>query len=145
MDSPVISAPPRSRLSVSGEWIAVAGLLLATIAVGLLVVRELRVAPRAFASAVDEGAATTSAVPADAVSVPALVLGPTVEIKVGDDVAALTARLDPAVMLVSQSFERGPLGRREVRSYSLAATRFIIVAEPFERHGAPRVAAIYLR
>jgi len=31
-----------------------------------------------------------------------------------------------------------------VRRYQLGATRFIVVMEPFERGGAPRVAAIYL-
>ena len=37
------------------------------------------------------------------------------------------------------------VGVREVRAYQLAGTKFILVFEPFERHGAPRVAAIYLQ
>jgi len=40
---------------------------------------------------------------------------------------------------------RGPLGAREIRSYQLAGTKFILVFEPFERRGEPRVAAIYLQ
>ena len=47
--------------------------------------------------------------------------------------------------LVSQAEEQGPLGVREVRAYQLAGTKFILVFEPFERRGAPRVATlIYL-
>ena len=37
------------------------------------------------------------------------------------------------------------LGPREVRSYQLAGTTFILVLEPFERGGAQRVAGIYMQ
>jgi len=49
------------------------------------------------------------------------------------------------VTLVNQTLERGPIGTREIRSYQLGGTRFIMVFEPFERQGEPRVAAIYLQ
>ena len=49
------------------------------------------------------------------------------------------------VIAVSESRERGPLGPREIRNYVLAGTKFTIVAEPFERNGALRIASIYLQ
>ena len=134
----------RTRLSFTGEWVTATALLAGTILVGSLVVRELRVAPRAFAPA-DVNSATTAAVPPDGVSVPTLMLGPTTRIAVGDALDQVIASLDASVTLVVSSRERGPLGVREIRNYSLAGTKFTIVAEPFEQNGKPRIASIYLQ
>lgn len=134
----------RTRLSFTGEWLIAAVFLAATLVVCVLVVRELRVAPQAFDSAAGSPAPVAT-VPPDAVSVPTLTLGEGNEIRVGDRTADALARLDPAVKLVSRSVERGPVGPREIRSYQLAGTSFLLVFEPFERQGEPRVAAIYLR
>ena len=128
----------RTRLSFTGEWLTAALFLAATLIVAVLVVRELRTTPP------PEPAPTATAVPSDAVSVPTLVLGPN-EIRVGDLEADALARLDRSVTLVKQSTERGPLGARSVRWYQLSGTSFILVFEPFERRGTPRVAAIYLQ
>jgi len=132
-----------SRFHFAGEWLTAAAFLAATLVVGVLVVRELRTGPGPLASA-PPAAASTTAVPADAVSVPALVLGRGVDIKVGDRAADTISRLDAAIVLKQQLRESGPLGPREIRSYELSGTRFILVIEPFERHGEPRVAGIYL-
>ena len=43
-----------------------------------------------------------------------------------------------------QEVDRGTLGERLTRFYEYAGSRFILVFEPFERNGEPRVAAIYL-
>jgi hypothetical protein len=134
----------RPRPSLSGDWFIAAALLAATLLVGVLVVRELRGAPRAVAAA-EPATPADVAVPADAVSVPTLLLGAGNEIRVGDARAEALTRLDASVTLVSQAEERGPLGMREVRAYQLSGTKFILVFEPFERRGAPRVAAIYLQ
>ena len=133
----------KTRLSFTGEWLTAALFLAATVLVVGLVVRELRNTPRAI-TAGEEPATTAATVPSDAVSVSVLMLG-SKEIRVGDVEAAAVARLDTAVTLLSVSRERGPLGPREIRSYQLAGTRFILVFEPFERLGEPRVAAIYLQ
>jgi len=132
----------RTRLSFAGDWLMAAAFLAGTILVALLIVRELRGA--AGANATPE-ATTMPAVPADAVSVPALALGEAREVRVGDRAADAIARLEPTVTLLSKSSERGPLGNREVRSYQLAGTRFLLVVEAFERGGEPRVAGIYLQ
>jgi hypothetical protein len=64
---------------------------------------------------------------------------------VGDRVDEAVARLGAGVKLVGRSVGQGLLGSREIRSYDLSGTKFILVLEPFERRGEPRVAAIYLR
>ena len=135
----------RPRPSISGDWLIAAALLGATLLVGVLVVRELHDAPRAVAATTEPASATSVAVPSDAVSVPTLMLGAGNEIRVGDARGDALARLDATVTLVKQAEERGPLGPREIRAYQLAGTKFILVFEPFERRGAPRVAAIYLQ
>ena len=138
---------PRRRLSSTGEWLTAIVLLVGTLSVGLLIVRELRVTPAASASAsaTDPASSSPTAVPADAVSVPTLMVGGDREIKVGDRADDALAQLGASVTLVKQTQERGPIGAREIRSYQLAGTRFILVFEPFERRGEPRVAAIYLQ
>ena len=135
----------RTRLSFTGEWLTAALFLVATLVVAVLVVRELRTRPQGVAASRPAGGAPTAAtVPADAVSVPTLTLG-TKEIRVGDLETDALARLDASVRLLKQSTEVGPLGERSIRSYQLSGTSFILVFEPFERRGTPRVAAIYLQ
>ena len=134
----------RTRLSFSGEWLTAALFLVATAVVALLVVRELRVAPQAFAGGTAAIPSTAATLPAEAVSVPALMLG-TYEIRVGDSARETLNRLDGSIRLVKQTDEHGPLGPRQIRSYQLAASGFILVFEPFERAGELRVAAIYLQ
>ena len=134
-----------SRRRFSGEWLAAAAFLAATLVVGSLVVRELRVAPQAFSDVVEQSSSTSAAVPPEAVSVPKLMLGEANEVGVGDRVDAAVARLGAGVVLIKTAVEHGPLGPREVRSYELSGTRFILVLEPFERGGEPLVAAIYLQ
>jgi hypothetical protein len=139
----------RGRLGFAADWLTAGALLLGTILVAALVVRELRTTPRTQTAPTETASASAVAVPAEAVSVPALMLG-SGEIKVGDSMAQANARLAPAaanVTLTRQGTERGPLGPREIRWYQLSAptgTSFIVVLEPFERRGEPRIAAIYL-
>ena len=133
----------RTRISFSAEVLTAALFLSATVLVGLLIVRELRVAPRAAARA-DASPVTSDAVPPEAVSVPALTFG-VHEIRVGDAEAAVLGRLDASIALAKNTVESGPLGPRVIRAYELAGLRFILVAEPFERGGEPRLSAIYLQ
>src|SRR6185503_6559969 len=98
----------RPRPGLSGDWFIAAALLAATLLVGVLVVRELRGAPRAAASVAEPAPSASAAVPSDAVSVPTLLLGAGNEIRVGDARAEALARLDAAVALVSQAEEQGP-------------------------------------
>lgn len=132
----------RPHLSFPAEWITAAIFLLATVAVGSLIVNELRVpappAPRDTASPAE------TAVPGDAVAIPRLILGDGIELAVGQPLAVAEGKLAGST-LTARTSERGPLGIREVRAYELAGTRFIVVLEPFERKGDLRVSGIYLR
>ena len=132
----------RTRISFSGEVLTAAAFLAATVVVGSLIVRELRAVPRTFAT--EPVTAASSAIPPEAVSVPALTFGAH-EIKVGDGLALALTRLDPTITMTNRRVETGPLGRREVRSYEVSGMRFILVAEPFERGAEPRLSAIYLQ
>jgi len=141
----VVDAPPRTRVGFAGDWVTAVVLLAGTLLVCLLIVRELRVTSRPPAAAPEPAASSVAAVPADAVSVPTLMPGGDHEIKVGDRAADALAHLGPAVTLMKKVEERGPIGLREIRTYQLAGITFILVFEPFERQGEPRVAAIYLQ
>jgi hypothetical protein len=132
----------RTRLSFAGDWLMAAAFLVGTVLVALLIVRELR---GAGASAPSSAIPAAAAIPAEAVSVPALAMGEARELRVGDSAVGALERLGQKVTLLSKITERGPLGDREVRSYQLAGTRFILVLEPFERGGELRVAGIYLQ
>src|SRR5213083_398395 len=100
----------RSRLRFSGEWLAAAAFLVAT-----LVVRELRVAPQAFSDGGEQTSTTSAGVPPEAVSVPKLMLGEANEIRVGDRGDAAVARLDAGVVLIKTTVERGPLSLHHLR------------------------------
>src|ERR1700736_1183276 len=102
----------RTRFSVTGEFLIAAAFLIATVVVGALVVRELRVAPRAF-SVPSQSPATSESVPPDAVSVPSLMLGEANQIRVGDRVEEAVARLGAGVKLVGRSVGESLLGTRE--------------------------------
>jgi hypothetical protein len=140
----------RSWLGVAADWLTAATLLVVTVVVAALVVRELRstshVLPDRAAGAAESVGAVDVAVPPDAVSVPTLTLGAN-ELRVGDsrnDALSRLTALSPTPRLAQVTTERGPLGPREIRRYQLAGTGFILVLEAFERGGEPRVAAIYL-
>jgi hypothetical protein len=133
---------PHPHLSFPAEWVTATLFLVATVGVGSMIVQELRV--QRSPVQVSPAAPSATALPDDAVSVPSLVLGQQTQIAVGELAASADGKL-AAATLTSRSVDRGPLGDREIRAYDLAGTRFIVVLEPFERRGEPRVAAIYLR
>ena len=73
-------------------------------------------------------------------SVPALVLAGGRQIHVGEARPDAVAGLG-SLPLLKRTEDAGPFGAREVRAYQ----GMTLVFEPFERAGAPRVAAIYLQ
>ena len=77
-------------------------------------------------------------------SVPVLPFLDGKEIRIGETVSAVAARLGRAAESGRQEVDRGSLGERLTRFYEYAGSRFILVFEPFERNGEARVAAIYL-
>jgi len=137
----------RLRLESALEWGVAAAFLAATLAVALLILQGMRVPSVRGDSAPASAQPVTAipaAVPAGAVSVPVLPFGDGKEIRVGDTAAAVTSKLGRAAESGREEADPGRLGQRVTRFYEYAGFRFILVYEPFERNGAPRVGAIYL-
>ncbi len=67
------------------------------------------------------------------------------QIKVGDSLEQVTAVLGAAAQSGADAVSRSPLGNRITRTYEHSGTRFVLVFEPFERDGPPRITAIFLR
>jgi hypothetical protein len=138
----------RHRLASALEWGVAAAFLAATLAVASLILHQdmrgssLRAAPGPAGTA--PVAAIPAAVPVAAVSVPVLPFRDGKEIRVGDTAAAVTARLGRAAESGREEGDRGRLGQRLTRFYEYAGFRFVVVYEPFERNGEPRISAIYL-
>lgn len=137
---------PRFRLTPVFEWVVAALFLGATVLVGSMILRELRPSPplRVAPAARPAVASIPAAVPARAVSVPVLPFLDGKEIRIGETVSTVAARLGRAAESGRQEVDRGSLGERLTRFYEYAGSRFILVFEPFERNGEVRVAAIYL-
>jgi hypothetical protein len=137
----------RVRFAPVVEWFVAAAFLAATIVVATLAIEALRTPPRVLTAmpvARTAPAPIPPAVPDRAVSVPVLPFGNGVEIRVGDTAKVVAGRLGRAAENGRQEIDRGALGERLTRFYEYGGFRFILVFEPFERHGEPRVAAIYL-
>jgi hypothetical protein len=139
----------RARVGSAVEWIVAAVFLLATLAVGSLVLRELRAAasatPATMSAAVTTAAALPAHIPEKAVSVPLLILAPEKEIRVGDTAAHVAAVLGREAETGVQQSDIGPLGERTTRFYDFSGTRFALVYESPEKGGSHKVTAIYLQ
>ena len=137
---------PRFRLASVFEWVVAAAFLFATIAVGSLIMREFRPVRPAVANAPARPlvASIPPAVPARAVSVPVLPFLDGKEVRVGETVSAVAARLGRSAEVGRQEVDRGMLGERLTRFYEYSGSKFILVFEPFERNGEARIAAIFL-
>jgi hypothetical protein len=137
----------RLRLAPILEWFVAASFLFATFAVGSMILNGLRpsAAPsRAVPTARPLVASIPPAVPVRAVSVPVLPFIDGKEVRVGETVSAVAARLGRAAESGKQEVDRGKFGDRLTRFYEYAGSRFILVFEPFERNGEARVAGIYI-
>jgi hypothetical protein len=130
------------------EWIVAAGVVAAVVALGSIVAREIRtvnpVTPVIAGETLPESP-VPAGVPSRAVSVPMLLLPEGLVVRVGDRLDAIVARLAGASEIRAQTVEWGASGERMTRYYEYGGTRFVLVFEPFEQKGAPRIAAIYLQ
>ena len=139
----------RARFGSALEWIVAAAFIVIAFAVGSIALRELRTVSAALPVIAHEAQASTATppagVPARAVSVPVLLLPGGKEVRVGESVAAIAARLGREAEVGTQSVERARFGERLTRFYEHEGVRFVLVFEPFEHNGTPKVAAIYLQ
>jgi hypothetical protein len=138
----------RIRIGAIVEWVVAAAFILAALVVGSIVVREFRtvraVAPVIAREAPAPVPPTPAGVPARAVSVPVLLFSDGKEVRVGDTVTTIGARLGRDAETGTPAIERAPNGERVTRFYQYGGTRFVLVFEPFERDAEARIAAIYL-
>jgi hypothetical protein len=138
----------RVRLASALEWGVAAAFLTATLAVGLLVLQNMQpVGGLRAATPVQQPAIVAdipAAVPTGAVSVPVLPFGDGKAVRIGDSSASILTALGRHAETGREEADQGRLGRRLTRFYEYAGFHFIVVYEPFERNGAPRVTAIYL-
>jgi hypothetical protein len=88
---------------------------------------------------------TPAGVPSRAVSVPVLLLPDGKDVRVGESLTQIAARLGRQAEAGPQSVERGVVGERLTRFYEYGGTKFVLVFEPFERDAEPRIAAIFLQ
>jgi len=143
----------RTRVGSAVEWVVAAAFLLATLAVGSLVLRELRAAASAGPDSASPtlaasvaGAALPASLGPKAVSVPLLILAEGRELHVGDSAARVADVLGREAETGVQQSDIGPLGERTTRFYDYSGTRFALVFEaPEKGSGALRVTAIYLQ
>lgn len=135
----------RLRLASALEWIVAAAFLAATVAVASLILHDIRATTvRAAAAPAPAISAVPPSVPLGAVSVPVLTFGDGQAIRVGDTASAVSDRLGRTADTGREEVDRGRLGQRLTRFYEYSGFRFVVVYEPFERNGAPRISAIYL-
>lgn len=137
----------RARLGAALEWILAGACIAAAFIIASLVVREMRSVSATVPVIAGEAppASPPAGLPGRAVSVPMLLLPGDKTIRVGETVAAVAARLGRNAEVGAQTVESARFGERLTRFYEHQGTRFVLVFEPFERGGDPRVAAIYLQ
>jgi hypothetical protein len=135
---------PSVRFSALVEWLVAAAFLAASVFIGSLIVWELS-AEREPAAPAPALSNIPPSVPSRAVSVPVLPLPGGQEIKVGETVSAISARLGRSAEIGRQEVDRGRGGERLTRFYEYKGTSFILVFEPLDRQGEAQLAAIYLR
>lgn len=140
------ATPVRVRLGSALEWFVAALFLVATCAVGVLIVGELRMAPAApIEASVKAADSLPAAIPVRAISVPVLLLHDGNQVTIGDSVETVARSLGRGAEVGRQLADRGPNGDRLTRFYDSAGTRFVLVFEQAQRNGALRVAGIYLQ
>jgi len=139
----------RARVGSAVEWVVAAVFLLATVAVGSMVLRELRATASVGTTAARAVLTAAASVPAHvrekAVSVPLLILAPEKEIRVGDTVGRVAAVLGREAETGVLQSDIGPKGERTTRYYDFSGTRFALVFETPDLGSAPAVTAIYLQ
>ena len=136
----------RARVSSLLEWIAAATCIVGLMAIGSVIVRDVRTVSAVTPVIANEGviADPPSAVPARSVSVPVLLLSDGRELRVGDSATELTRRLGPEAEAAPRAIDRSPSGDRETRFYAQGGQWFAVVLQALAGDGQVRVSAIYL-
>jgi hypothetical protein len=138
----------RRRFESVVEWALAVAFIAALQGLGSVVVREIRtvnpVAP-VIAREPPQTPLVPAGVPSRAVTVPMLLLQDGNQVRIGDSIAAITARLGRQAETRVPMADRAPTGERLTRFYDYAGRRFSLVFEAAGTSGEMRIAAIYLQ
>jgi hypothetical protein len=135
----------RDLAASSLEWIVAAVCAVVVAAAASVALREARrvsAVPPVIARETPPEIDTPAGVPSGAVSLPLLLFVDRQQIRVGDTLEAIAARLGRQAE-VGQIVDRGTHGDRLLRFYEHAGVRFVLVFEPLASDHEPRVVAIY--
>jgi hypothetical protein len=129
------------------EWLIAAAFITAVIAAGALAVRQARAVRDATSVSAEEGGGLElpADLPARTISLPMLLLADGKEIRLGDRVSEVLARVGRSAQLGSEAVERTGGRQRFTRFYSYVGARFALVFERTDADAEPRVAGIYLQ
>jgi hypothetical protein len=130
------------------EWLVAAVVVAGLAALASIVAREIRTVNAVTPVIAGENlpdAPPAAGGPLRAVSVPMLLLSDGIAIRVGERLDSVAARLTNASEIRPEVAEPSPVGERLTRFYEYGGSRFVLVFEPFEPNGEPRIAAIYLQ
>jgi hypothetical protein len=137
----------RVRFGSVLEWLLAAAFVAGAatlLSVGFTEIRNVRAVIPVIA-----GAAPVNDIPAGvpprSVSVPMLLLGNGLEVRLGDRASEIAARLGDVPQLISESLDRNEVRERVTRFYNYLGTQFVLVFENMERDPDLKVAAIYLK
>jgi len=136
----------RARVTSLLEWLVAAAGIIAVLAIGSVLVRDLRTVTAAAPVIAHEATIPDppSSVPSRSVAVPVLLLADGAELHVGDTLEVMTARLGPGAEVAPATIDRTPTGDRVTRFYAQNGQRFAVVLQPFADDDHVRVAAIYV-
>ena len=139
-----------TRASVTSllEWLVAAAGIIAVLAIGSVLVRDLQKVSVSAVTPVIAHEETIpdppSSVPSRSVAVPVLLLADGAELHVGDTADALAARLRRDAEVAPPTIDRTPAGERVTRFYAQNGQRFAVVLQPLAGDGQVRVAAIFV-
>jgi hypothetical protein len=136
----------RRRFGSVLEWMLAAGVIIAVVAVGSIVVREFRTVRPVMPVMASEAPAEESAagLPARAVSVPLLILDEGKTLRVADRESEVERLVGRDARVGQDTVERRNGADRIIRAYDYLGTRFVVVFDASADGDEPEVAAIYL-
>jgi hypothetical protein len=136
----------RARVLSVLEWIAAIICIIGVMAIGSVLVRDLRTVSAVTPVIAHEEPIPDppAAVPARSVAVPMLLLSDGSALRVGDTVTDLSKRLGADAEVAPRAIDRTAAGERETRFFARGGQRFAVVLEPLAGDGEARVGAIYV-
>jgi len=137
----------RVRFGSILEWLLAAAVVAAAAALVSMAFGEMRNVRAVVPVIAGEAPAddVPAGVPPRSVSVPMLLLGNGLHVRLGDRASEVAARLGDVPQVISESLDRSEVRERVTRFYNYLGTQFVLVFEDFERNADMKVAAIYLR